>query len=134
MSTTQNLRTAHRLYEAIQAHDAKAARAMLAPSFRGVASDGMPDSLGGTYEGPEAMLRECWGRVYARFEVHPEPEEFLPVAPDRVIVIGHYAGTARATGGALSAAFAHILRFADGQLTELVQITDTGRWRDALAA
>jgi ketosteroid isomerase-like protein len=134
MTAAENLPIARRVYDVIQAHDAKAMRAMLAPSFRGVASDGMPDSLGGIYEGPEAMLRDCWGRVYARFEVHPEPEEFLPVAPDRVIVIGRYAGTARATGGALSAAFVHILRFADGQLTELVQITDTGRWRDALAA
>jgi ketosteroid isomerase-like protein len=132
--SAENLRLAHRLYEAIQAHDGAALRAMLAPSFRGVASDGMPDSLGGTYEGPAAMLRDCWGRVHATFDVHPEPAEFLPVAPDRIIVIGRYAGTARATGGTLSAAFAHPLRFADGRVTEIVQITDTGRWRDALAA
>jgi 2-(1,2-epoxy-1,2-dihydrophenyl)acetyl-CoA isomerase len=99
-----------------------------------VASDGMPDSLGGTYEGPESMLRDCWGRVFARFDARPEPEEFLPVAPDRVIVIGRYLGTGRASGRPLSAAFVHVMRFADGRLTELVQITDTGRWRDAFAA
>jgi ketosteroid isomerase-like protein len=134
MNPTENLPIAHRLYEVIQAQDAKAMRGMLAPSFRGVACDGMPDALGGIYEGPEAMLRDCWGRVYARADVHPEPAEFLPVAPDRMIVIGRYVGTARASGRTLSAAFAHILRFADGQVTEIVQITDTGRWRDALGA
>lgn len=133
-SSSENLRTAQRLYEAIQAHDGKAALAILAPSFRGVASDGMPDSLGGTYEGPESMLRDCWGRVFKRFDVYPQPEEFCPVGSDRVIVIGRYLGTGRASGHPLSAAFVHIMRFADGRITELVQVTDTGRWRDALAA
>jgi 2-(1,2-epoxy-1,2-dihydrophenyl)acetyl-CoA isomerase len=131
-SSEENLEIAHRVYEAIHAHDAKAAIALMAPSFRGVASDGMPDSLGGTYEGPKSMLHDCWGRVYARFDARPEPEEFIPVAPDRVIVIGRYLGTGRASGRPLSAAFVHVMRFADGHVTELIQITDTGRWRDAL--
>lgn len=132
--SAENLGIAHRLYEAFQAHDAGAMLATLAPSFRGVVTDGMPDSFGGTYEGPESMLRDCWAPVFTRVDVRPEPEEFLPVAPDRIIVIGRYVGTARGTGRPLSAAFAHILRFADGRITEIVQITDTGRWRDALAA
>jgi ketosteroid isomerase-like protein len=36
------------------------------------------------------------------------------------------------TGRPLHAAFVHILWIADARMTELVQITDTGRWRDAL--
>ena len=130
--SAENLRIAHRLYEAVEAHDAGAMVATLAPTFRGVASDGLPDSLGGTYEGPEAMLRDCWGRVFAQLDIRPRVDEFLPVAPDRIVVIGRYLGTARESGRTLSAAFAHVLRFADGRITELVQITDTGRWRDAL--
>ena len=106
---------------------------MLIPGFRGVVSEGMPDGLGGTYDGAEAMLRECWARVFALLDLRPVPAEYLPVADDRMVVLGRYEGTARATGSPLSAAFAHVLRFADGRVCELVQITDTARWRDALA-
>jgi uncharacterized protein len=94
----------------------------------------MPEGLGGSYDGPEAMLRGCWARVFALLDVRPVPDEYLPAGGDRVVVIGRYLGTARATGRPLSAAFVHILRFADGLVTELVQITDTERWHEALAA
>jgi ketosteroid isomerase-like protein len=127
------LQAAQRLYEAFAAHDARALLAVLIPGFRGVVSEGMPDGLGGTYDGAEAMLRECWARVFALLDLRPVPAEYLPVADDRMVVLGRYEGTARATGRPLSAAFAHVLRFADGRVCELVQITDTARWRDALA-
>jgi 2-(1,2-epoxy-1,2-dihydrophenyl)acetyl-CoA isomerase len=50
-----------------------------------------------------------------------------------MVVTGRYVGQARGTGRALDAAFAHVLRFAgDGRISELVQITDTARWHEAL--
>ena len=129
-----NLNAARRLYDAFGAQDARALLAALAPGFRGVVSDGMPEGLGGSYDGPQAMLRDCWARVFAVLDVRPVPDEYLPAGGDRVVVIGRYLGTARASGRPLSAAFAHILRFADGLVTELVQITDTERWHEALTA
>jgi len=92
----------------------------------------MPAGLGGVYSGSETMLRECWRRVFELVDVRPAPAEYLPVADDRMIVLGRYEGMARATGRSLSAAFAHLLRFTNGRISEIVQITDTGRWRDAL--
>jgi 2-(1,2-epoxy-1,2-dihydrophenyl)acetyl-CoA isomerase len=78
------------------------------------------------------MLNDCWASVFANFDVRPIPDEYLPVGPGRIVVIGNYVGAARRTRLPLHAAFAHILRIEDGRVTELVQITDTGRWRDAL--
>ncbi|MGH3210415.1 MAG: nuclear transport factor 2 family protein [Trebonia sp.] len=60
------------------------------------------------------------------------PVEYLPVAADRMVVLGRYTGTARGSGRPLSAAFAHVPRFADGRVCEIVQITDTARWHEAL--
>jgi uncharacterized protein len=131
--TDTNLRTARRLYEAFGAQDARALLEIITPDFHGVVTDGMPIELGGVYQGAERMLRDCWARVFANLDVRPEPEEFLPVAPDRVVVLGRYRGTARATGRRLSATFAHILRVTDGRVSELLQVTDTVRWREALA-
>lgn len=128
-----NLQAARRLYAALRAQDPGAVLSALTPRFRGVVSDGMPAGLGGTYEGPETMLRDCWARVFAMLDIRPVPAEYLPISADRMIVLGHYEGTARSTGRQLSAAFAHILRFADGRVSELAQLTDTARWHDALA-
>ena len=128
-----NMRTARRLYKAFDSQNAGALLAVLAPRFRGIVSDGMPDSLGGSYDGPEAMLRDCWARVFALLDVRPVPDEYLPVGTDRVVVVGRYLGIARSSGRPIRAAFVHILRFANGLVTELVQITDTQRWHEALA-
>lgn len=130
----ENLHAVRRLYAALQAHDAGALLDALTPGFRGIVADGMPNDLGGTYEGAQTMLRECWARVFAVFDFRAVPAEYLVASADRVIVLGRYEGTARSTGRPLSAAFAHILRIAaDGRVSELTQITDTARWRDALA-
>jgi ketosteroid isomerase-like protein len=132
--SSDNLQRARRLYEGFESRDIRALLAALAPDFRGVACDGMPEGLGGSYDGPEAMLRDCWARVLVLADVRPVPDEYLAACDDRVVVIGRYLGSARRTGRPLSAAFAHILRFTDGLVTELVQITDTERWHEALAA
>ena len=126
------LRIAAELYQAFAAHDAKAMRGLLTTDFRGVVTDGMPRGLGGVYKGPDAMFRDCWGPVFKLVDVHPVPAEYLPVADDRMVVLGRYVGTARGTGRPLSAAFAHVLRFAGGRVSEIVQITDSARWHDAL--
>lgn len=127
-----SLQTAQQLYHAFAAHDGTALLAILTPGFRGIVSEGMPEETGGVYEGAETMLRQCLARVFALADVRPVPEEYLPVGDDRMVVLGRYEGSARTTGRRLSAAFAHVLRFADGRVSELVQITDTARWHAAL--
>jgi uncharacterized protein len=128
-----NLATAARLYWAFEARDAEALLELLAPDFRGVVSAGMPDDLGGTYQGAERMLRDCWGRALALLDTRPVPEELLAVAgASRVVVLGHYRGSARRTGRPHEARFAHVLRFRAGRVVELIQITDTQRWHHAL--
>ena len=106
----------------------------LAPDFRGVVAAGMPNGLGGVYEGGEATMREVWGPVFAELDTHPIPEEYIHGEDGRIVVVGHYRGTARKTGRPHDAAFVHILSFRDGAIIELVQVTDTARWHEALAA
>lgn len=130
--TDSNLAAARRLYDAFEAHDGRALLEAMSPSFRGVVSAGMPRDLGGVYDGPDRMLAGCWSQVFAALDTRPAPDEYLPAGSDRMVVTGRYVGHARGTGRALDAAFAHVLRFADGRVSELVQITDTARWHEAL--
>lgn len=48
------------------------------------------------------------------------------------MILGRYLGRSRETGRSHDAAFAHVLRFQDGAVSELIQITDTARWHEAL--
>jgi ketosteroid isomerase-like protein len=130
--TDPSLTAARRLYDAVEAHDGRALLEALSPSFRGGVCAGMPRHLGGVYDGRERMLAECWSQVSAAVEIHAVPEEYLPSGTDRMVVTGRYVGSARGTGRALDAAFVHVLRFADGRVSEIVQITDTARWHEGL--
>jgi uncharacterized protein len=94
----------------------------------------MPNGWGGVYEGGETTLREVWGPVFAVLDTCPVPDEYIRADDGRIVVVGHYVGKARATGRPHDAAFVHILSFADGAIIELVQVTDTARWHDALAS
>jgi 2-(1,2-epoxy-1,2-dihydrophenyl)acetyl-CoA isomerase len=122
---------ARRLYAALANGDRAALDDLLHAGFVGRLAQGMPFGVGGTHEGPEAMRRNGWGGIARHFEARAQPERFLAVAEDQLLVTGRYHGEGKHGGAALDADFAHLLAFEDGRLRELTQYTDTGRWRDA---
>lgn len=127
MDTAQDV--AQRFYRALSESDADALFALLAEDFEGVVSAGMPHGVGGEHHGRVAMITEVWGRIDAAYDVEVAPREYLSTADrDRVVVLGTYRGSARATGERVDAAFAHIITVENGQITALQQITDTVRW------
>lgn len=123
---------AERVYQAMADDDGRALAGLLHPEFRGRVSAGLPLGLGGPVDGPEQMLQGVWFTVAKAFDVRPEPDEFVPVGEDRVIVIGFYRGQARETGRSYTAAFVHDIRVRDDRIASLVQITDTAEWHAAL--
>ena len=53
--------------------------------------------------------------------------------PDgRLLVLGRYVGSGRATGTPLDAAFVHLWSAADGRLTAVWQLTDSALFLSAL--
>ncbi|WP_214401687.1 nuclear transport factor 2 family protein [Pseudonocardia lacus] len=123
------------LYAAMHAVDVAALLATLHPRFRGRVTEGLPFDIGGTADGPQEMLRDVWARAFAHFDaLRPEPDEYVPTADGRVLVLGWYTGTARATGEPLRARFAHVIEVRDGLVGALEQITDSARWWSAATA
>jgi ketosteroid isomerase-like protein len=119
------------LYDAMAAHDPAAILAPLDDEFVGLVSRGMPLEAGGRHDGPEAMLRDVWGRVFAAYDMRVEPDELLPAGPDRVVALGRYRGVQRGSGHEVDARFAHVVTVRDGRITRLEQITDTACWTAA---
>lgn len=123
----------HELYAAFAAGDVDALTRLLSPDFKGQLSPGMPLGLGRDYDGLESMMTDAWGQIDQAFEIIPQPEALVD-GGGVLIARGDYIGTARSTGKPLRAAFSHFWSFDGDQFTGVRQITDSGRWRDALQA
>jgi ketosteroid isomerase-like protein len=115
------------LYAALAAGDRDAVLAILHPQFVATFTEGLPDGIGGTHHGHDAIDRGWWaiGRAYA---VRAEPDEYIDCSDGRLLVIGRYRGYHRRTGRLLDAAFAHLWSETGGKLNRLRQLTDSARW------
>jgi 2-(1,2-epoxy-1,2-dihydrophenyl)acetyl-CoA isomerase len=121
------------LYQALADGDRARLAELLHPGFEGRVTEGLPLGLGGVYHGPDAMCRDFWGRIARSYVARVVPSEFCLLPDGRLMVTGRYAGTAR-SGGILDAEFVHFLTFTDGQISGLIQLTDSARWASALAS
>lgn len=85
--------------------------------------EGFP--TGGTYVGAGAILNGVFlplGTEWSNFQA--KPEEFLE-SGDRVVSLGHYEGTYKATNKGMRVPFAHVWTVRDGKIVKFVQYTDT---------
>jgi uncharacterized protein len=85
--------------------------------------EGFP--TGGTYVGAGAILNGVFlplGTEWNNFQANPD--EFLE-SGDRVVALGHYEGTYKATGKGMRVPFAHVWTLRDGKVVKFVQYTDT---------
>lgn len=128
---TPMLSKAHELYAALNGSDAAALQRLLSSDFSGQLSAGLPQGLGRTYDGLNAMLGEAWAAVDELLLLELKVEQLID-GGTVLIARGSYDGTARRTGRTMHAAFAHFWQFDGTQFTALQQVTDTGMWRDAL--
>jgi 2-(1,2-epoxy-1,2-dihydrophenyl)acetyl-CoA isomerase len=133
MQTTRT-EVARALYAALAAGDREQLDALLHQNFVGVLAEGMPFGIGGRHEGSAAMRRNGWGAIARHFAARAEPERFLEVGLDRLLVTGRYRGEGRHGGTSLDAPFAHVIAFEGERIVGLEQYTDTARWHDAASA
>lgn len=120
------------LYNSLAIGDKPGILSRLHPEFVGHTTAGFPLGLGGDYHSPEAMLREFWGAIARSWAAAAHPTEYAPLNSDRLLVRGTYRGRGREAGTEFDAAFTHILRFREGRIVELDQLTDSVRWAAAL--
>lgn len=116
-----------RVYPALAVGDKAAMQELLAPDFVGRLAEGMPVG-GGVHEGSQAMLDEGWWAIGREFAVRAEPDEFIPCADGRLLVLGRYRGRRRDTDTEVDASFAHLWTAREGRLIAVVQVTDTASW------
>ncbi|MFZ1684513.1 MAG: nuclear transport factor 2 family protein [Candidatus Zixiibacteriota bacterium] len=104
--------------------------AVLDPKIEWTEAEGFP--YGGTYTGPTEVVEKVFmklGTEWDGFKV--APREFLE-SGDRVIVLGQYSGTYKATGKSFRAEFAHVWTVRGGKAVKFVQYVDTALVQKAL--
>ena len=93
----------------------------------------MPLEIGGHKDGMAAVRDDGWWAIGRAFSVRVEPEEWIPCADGRLLVIGRYVGRARARPGSPSKPRSRTCGPPPGiASTSVHQFTDTVMWRDAL--
>jgi 2-(1,2-epoxy-1,2-dihydrophenyl)acetyl-CoA isomerase len=122
------------LYEAMHHGDVAQLRAIMSPEFVGNACAGMPLGVAGVHVGSDAMIRDCWGRIWLDFAVQPIPGRMYETNDGTVIVHGWYRGKHRVTQQPIEAEFVHLIGVSDGLVIDLRQVTDTYPWHLATAS
>ena len=105
------------LYDSFAKGDVPAVLAALDPAIEWTEAEGFP--YGGTYKGPDAVLNGVFvplGTDWDGFSVTPDE---IVASGDRVIAMGHYAGTYKATGKSFRTPFAHAWRLTGGKVKKV---------------
>jgi ketosteroid isomerase-like protein len=110
-------------YEASPAQKGERLRAALAPDATWTEAAGFP--YAGTYVGFDAIAANVFQRLAAEWiDYRAEPHTYLEDG-EHVAAFGVYSGTYRATGKAMTATFAHLYTFKDGQIVRMEQVVDS---------
>jgi len=117
-------------YEIIQAHYAASDRKDIAgmmthisPEVRWTEMAGFP--CAGTWVGPEQVIDNVFAVLGSAWEDYRFTLERLIDGGDRIVGVGDYRGTYRATGKPLHARVVHVWRLQDQQVVAFEQFTDT---------
>jgi len=120
------------LYPALVTGDRPTVERLVDPGFEGTLTEGLPGGTGGVHRGRDDMIERAWWALGRMFRLHVEPSQWMVCPDGRLLVIGRYVGTARASGAPLDAAFVHLWSAAGGRLTAVWQLTDSALFLEAL--
>ena len=125
------LETVKAFYSAIARGDVAAILEVLHPQLEWTEAEGFP-YYSGTWRTPQEVVDKLLvplGRDWDNFSA--APHDFIADG-DRVITLGAYSGTAKATGKSMRAPFAHVWRVHGGKLARFDMYTDTALVQAAL--
>jgi uncharacterized protein len=125
------IETVKAFYDAIGHGEVATILALLHPELEWTEAEGFP-YYSGTWRTPQAVVDNLLvplGRDWDEFVA--TPHDFI-ADRDRVVTLGLYSGTAKATGKSMRAPFAHVWHVRDGKLARFNMYTDTALVQAAL--
>jgi ketosteroid isomerase-like protein len=120
-----NLEIVQSLYQAFAEQDREQILAIFDPGIEWLQNEGFPG--GGRFVGAEAVMDGVFGRLGREWEGWGAEVYRWLDAGESIVALGEYHGTNRATGRAMTAAFAHVLWVREGRVVRFEQYADTAK-------
>ena len=128
----ENVETVRGMYEAFGRGDIPHVLGQMEQSIEWNEAENFIYADRNPYVGPQAILEGVFARLGTEWESFAvTPEEWLD-AGNRVVVLGTYSGTNKATGKRVRAQFAHIWSVKEGRVVRFQQYTDTKQFAEAV--
>ena len=122
------------LYDAFGRGDAGAVLGAMDPEVDWNEAEGSPYADGNPYTGPGRVGEGVFGRLMADYDGFTVSPTAYVADGDRVVALGRYTGTHRASGQPLDAQFAHVWTVEGGRVTAFQQYTDTAQYQRLASA
>lgn len=120
---TSNVDLVRSGYEAFAKGDVPSVLAIIDPNVEWIEAEGFPTA--GTYRGHDAVVNGVFMPLITEWDgFSVKPHDFI-VGGDRVVAMGRYSGTYKATGKAMSCDFAHVWTLAGGRVVLFYQYVDS---------
>ena len=117
-------------YADFAAGDVPAFLAILDPHVTWIVAEGYP--YAGTYVGPDAVVQGVIARIGAEWDDYAVVPDAFVAEGNRVVVLGDYSGTYKATGRSVEVPFAHVWQLMDGKVVSFRTYTDGPPWQRAV--
>lgn len=118
------------LFDAYAARDATAMMGYLDETVEWTEAVGFP--YAGTYVGRQAVMDNVWRPMATQWDAWTAVADQIIVEGDRVVAVGTYTGTYKATGKSFSSRFAHVFEISDGRVSRMEQFVDSATVNEAL--
>ena len=129
----ENVRVIRGLYEAFGRGDVPTVLGDLDQSIEWREAENFIYADRNPYIGPQAVLEGVFMRLGTEWDGFAVAPEDVLDAGDRVVVLGTYSGTYKATGRKVRAQMAHIWSLRDGKVMKFQQYTDTKQFAQAVS-
>jgi len=127
-----NVEIVRGMYRAFASGDVPGVLSQLSPDVHWLEAENFIYADRNPYIGPQAVLEGVFLRIVSDWNGFTvTPEEILD-AGDRVITLGIYAGTCKATGKSVRAQMVHVFTFENEKVVKFQQYTDTKQFADAV--
>jgi ketosteroid isomerase-like protein len=121
---TSSLDLVRAFYAAIAVGDVPGVLHLLHSDLEWTEAEGFP-YYSGTWRRPSDVVERLLAPLMRDWDNFAAVADDFIVEGDRVVSIGAYSGTSKATGKTMRAPFAHVWRIADGKLKPFDMYTDT---------
>lgn len=130
--TGSNAAIAQSMYDAFARGDVASVLGILDSRIEWREAENFIYAEGNPYVGHDAVLKGIFMRLGTEWEHFSAAPQEMVASGDKVVVLGRYGGTYRATGVRVDAAFVHVMTFKEGKVVRFQQHTDTAQFRDAV--